>query len=206
MDKCQATDNMAPLVLLLWLLVLFLLLLLVLSVAVVRSEAACDFLLSRRLRLKRHQNRKWQFNLSALIEFYFLPTSPFWCGDWFALCSCQRLHLHQLRLSRVCTPVPDRPHPSSSRSSSLGQTLITDAGQHYAGSSLAHKKKCAATENCVSSAVIVTLRPSSSPSPHFPQWFFLIFFGSVYRYDTAHFLIAFHYLQQITIELQSVGL
>lgn len=77
MDKCQATDNMAPLVLLLWFLLLFLslLLLLVLSVAVVRSVAACDFLLSRRLRLKRHQNRKWQFNLSALIEFYFLPTS-----------------------------------------------------------------------------------------------------------------------------------
>lgn len=182
MDKCQATDNMAPLVLLLWFLLLFLslLLLLVLSVAVVRSVAACDFLLSRRLRLKRHQNRKWQFNLSALIEFYFLPTSSAWCGDWFALCSCQRLHLHQLRLNRVFTPSPSPTHlgPSSSRSSSLGQTLITDFGRHNAGSSLAHKKKCAATENCVSCAVIVTLHPSTPPPPHcspaiFPHFLWL---------------------------------
>lgn len=190
MDKCQATDNMAPLVLLLWFLLLFLplLLLLVLSVAVIRSVAACVFLLSRRLRLKRHQNRKWQFNLSALIEFYFLPTSSAWCGDWFALCSCQRLHLHQLRLNRVFTPSPNptRPGPSSSRSSSLGQTLITDFGRHNAGSSLAHKKKCAATENCVSCAVIVTLRPSTTPSPSttllpsdFPSFSLALFIGTI---------------------------
>lgn len=165
------------------------------------SEATCDFLLSRRLRLKRHQNRKWQFNLSALIEFYFPRQSPFWCGDWFALCCRQRLHLQQLRLSRVFSsstpclapkPVPGLSHVVAWANFNYGLRFgIMQARPWRAQKALCDQRKlCKLHSYCY----IAPLTPA--------QWFFLIFFGFVYTYS-AHFLIAFHYLRQITIEPQS---
>lgn len=94
-----------------------------------------NFLLSAqcRLRLKRHQNRKWQFNLSALIEFYF----PLW--------RCCDAGIDFLMM--LCDAAAAVVNSAVAR---LRQTLITESMLYYAGSMLA--SRCRARQNLLGNA------------------------------------------------------